>query len=274
MIQRTRVLEELGMFSRLLLAVSIMASAVGISFGQATGDAPQSGDEREVREFATKVDNQLRATRDLTPFLSGRLATVLISSVATEDEPPFGIIKHDVALRANANDLKQFYIAMLNVAYLSDLYLYSKISIKKTRIRELPIKDQYPPNVYRLIKSDPFLSKTWHENSEQDSSDNMIRSVRALRHLTAAMQKAANLMRRSFLRHPPEESVQYRENIAYLEPYLKKIRIDEACDSAKSCGPFPLHTQTAFVRLPVVQLMIARINGKLEIVTVGLSIDD
>jgi hypothetical protein len=248
-----------------------MPIATGVSLCQATDEKLSASEEREIREFARRFSEQLQVTRNLTPFLNKPLASTMWDKVLTDTDDPIGLIKRDVALKVSRNELRQFYLAMLNIGYLSDLYIYSKFSLEKTRIRDLPPEQQYPSNVFRLMKSNPTLAKWWKE-SDSDEPEKIVESVGQLRSLVDTWQRAAVLMRQYFRKHPPERTAKYQKNLSYLASYLKEIRVD-TCDSEENCAGLPLNTQTINVNLPVLVLMLARINGRLEILMVGVSGD-
>jgi hypothetical protein len=264
-------MESMRIIITLLLILSMTPIVAGDSLCQTTDEKLSANEEREVREFARRFSERLQITRDLAPFLNQPLASTMLDRVLADTDNPVALVKRDVALKVGRTELRQFYIAMSNIGYLSDLYLYGKFSLEKTRIRDLSPNKQYPPRVARLMKSNPIIAKWWKE-SDSSELEKIVESVGQLRSLVDIWQKAAALMRKYFRKHPPEQTVKYQKNLAYLAPYLKEIRID-TCDNEKVCAGLPLHTQSININLPVLQLMLARINGRLEILTVGISDD-
>jgi len=79
-------------------------------------------------------------------------------------------------------------------------------------------------------------------------------------------------MRARFKAHPPEQTSEYRKNIVYLSKYLRVVGVN-TCNSEKACAGLPLHTEMITVNIPVLTLMLARIDGRLKILAIG-KIDD
>jgi len=121
------------------------------------------------------------------------------------------------------------------------------------------------------MKRNPILSK-WGEENDSDSSRQIAKSIEQLRGLTSTYQRAATLMRARFKGHPPEQTRQYRRNIAYLSKHLGVVRVS-TCNREKDCLGLPLHTKTITVNIPALTLMLARIDGQLKILVIG-KIDD
>ena len=85
-------------------------------------------------------------------------------------------------------------------------------------------------------------------------------------------EDAAAVMREYFRNHPPEQTSIYKQNLRYLEPFLKTIDLDR-CSSEKFCVGLPLHTLNIRVHLPVLNLVLVRLRGRLQVLMIGL-VDD
>jgi len=57
--------------------------------------------------------------------------------------------------------------------------------------------------------------------------------------------------------------------LAWLEPLLKAPE-RKTCETSEQCAPYPAHSQFVNVQLPVVELVLVRMNGKFEITAIGL----
>lgn len=255
----------------LLLFIPTTFTVFGNSSCQVVGDKLSASEEREVREFAERFGDQIKVTRNLAPFINQPVASSMLDRVL-RDADDIGLVSRDVALKVSKYELRQYYIAMVNVAYLSDLYTYSKFSIETTNVRDLPLEQQYPSNVFRLMKSNPTIAKWWNQ-SESDGSEKIVESVEQLRSIKNTWQRAAALMRQYFRKHQPERNANYQKNLLYLAAHLKRITVDEPCNSEESCVGLPLNTQTINVNLPALKLILVRISGRLEILTIGIQGD-
>ncbi len=187
-------------------------------------------ESREVEQFVQTFSKRLRLTRDLSPFQADPVVSSTLAKLLLDQKDSFlPLVSHDLVTLTNVNELREFWIASLNLAYLSELYIYTRMSVRGLRTYELPRARQYPPNVARLMKRNPVLSKWWKEN-DSDSSDQIAKTIEQLRDVTSAYQKAASVMRAQFKAHPPEQTFQYRKNIVYLSKYLEVVDVD-TCNS-------------------------------------------
>ena len=256
----------------LFLMLSIASIAIGNPLTQTNAGTLSVKDEREVRAFARRFAETACLTRDLVPFLNQAPASTMLDGVLSGAEDPIAPVHLELRSKVTRSELRQFYLAMLNIGYLSNLYIYGKFSLEEHAIRDLPFEQQYPVKVARLLKSNATIAKWWKDSDSPDYSEKTVETVRQLRGLLDTWQKAAALMRIHFKTHPPERTTVYRKNIRYLADYLKEVKVD-ACDSEKSCAGLPLHTQVIKMNLPVLQLMLVRLNGRLKILAIGLHDD-
>jgi len=255
-----------------LLVFSTTLTVIGKPRSQASDKELSAGESQEVEQFIQAFSKRLRLTRDLSLFMAEPLARATLAKLLLDEKDSYlPFVSQNLVSPANVNELTEFWIAGLNLAYLSELYIYTRMSVQGIRTYELTHARQYPPNVARLMKCNSILSKSWKEY-DSDSSDQIAKTIEQLRGVTSTYQKAANLMRARFKAHPPERTVQYRQNIVYLSKYLKVVDVD-TCDSEKDCAGLPLHTKTITVNIPVLTLMLARIDGQLRILVIG-KIDD
>lgn len=255
----------------LLLVSSTTLAVVGRPLSQTSEKRLSAGESQEVERFVQTFSNRLRLTRDLSPFLTEPPASSVLDKVLLDKDDSLPLVSQDLISRGNLNELRRFWIATLNLAYLSELYVYAKMSVEGLRTYELPHAQQYPPNVARLMQRNPILSKWW-KKYDSDSSEQMSANIEQLQGLTSTFQKAATLIRARFKAHPPEQTARYRKNIASLSDYMKMIDVD-ICDTEQDCAGLPLHTKTITVNIPVLTLTLARIDGQLKILAIG-KIDD
>jgi hypothetical protein len=256
----------------ILLIFSTTLTLIANPRSQAPDKQLSASESQEVEQFVQIFNKRLRQTRDLSSFQAGPLVTATLARLLLDQKDSLlPLVSHNLVSLANINELSEFWIASLNLAYLSELYIYTRMSVQGVRTYELPHARQYPPNVARLMKRNPILSKWWKEY-DSDSSDQVAKTIEQLWGVTRTYQRAASVMRAQFKAHPPERTVQYRKNIVYLSEYLKVVDVD-TCNSEKDCAGLPLHTKTITVNIPVLTLMLARIDGQLKLLFIG-KIDD
>lgn len=74
-----------------------------------------------------------------------------------------------------SDQLRRFYSALWNIAFLSDSNIFGRFLFQKTSVKDLLPQEQYPAHVVRFMKRNPTI-KRWSKNVH--SSDSV--SVRAL----------------------------------------------------------------------------------------------
>lgn len=228
-------------------------------------------EEREVQQFAKRFAARLEKTRDLAPYLNQPPASEFLYKVLADPDLADGTVdKHVIAKLGNA-ELQRFYIALWNIAYLSQTYVYSSVSLQKTSVRDLSTEQQYPAHVVRFMKRNPTFKKWW-TNTDSSEPEPAITTVAQFYSVLRTYNDAAGLMRTYFRRHPPEATAIYKLNLTYLRSFLNEIAV-VTCDSEQSCAGLPVGTRTVKINLPVLQLWLVRLNGRLQVLLVGLHDD-
>lgn len=264
-------LAEMKIVLQFLLVISTLVIFVSDSLSQTTAEKMSTSEEREIREFVDRLSTRLQITRDLAPLLNQPLARKTMDRFLANPNNPVELVKRSVARKVKRTELRQFYIAMSNITYLSHLYLYSSYSLEKTIIRDLAPEKRYPSNVVRLMKSNPIIAKWW-KPAQPKEMEKIITTVEKMRSLKDTWQEASHLMRQYFIKHPPAQTKVYEENKLIVERSLKKIAV-ETCDSKADCETFPLHTQMITINFPALQIVLVRLKGKLEILMAGIRVD-
>ena len=255
----------------LLLILSTLAPTPLNGSHQANDQELTATEKQEVREFAKRFAARLEKTRDLTPYLNKPPASNFLDKVIADPDDSVGMVDKDVVSKVGSYQLRQFYIALWNIAFLSESYIYSRFLLQKTSVTDLSPQQQYPAHVFRFMKRNPTIRKWW---KNVDSSDSEIRvtTVAQFYSLLSTYNEAATLMRTYFRRHPPEGTAIYKQNLTYLEPFLNEIAV-ETCDSEQDCAGLPLRTKTIILNLPLVKLFLVQLNGRLQVLCVGLHDD-
>lgn len=254
----------------LLLGV-LTVSASAKPLYQTADDKLSVDESKQVEQFVRRFNRRLRLTRDLTPFILEPKSREFVDRFLLDKDDPIAPLNQDLIEARNLLQLRRCWIAMLNLSYLSDLYVYTTMSIEGIRTYDLPHEQTYPPSVLRLLKSDPIVLKVWKE-SESGSSDGSVRSLKQLRQLTSTFKDAAARMRVYFRTHPPERDPEYRKNLKYLSGNFKVVYVN-TCKTQDDCGVLPLNTKSVTLNVPVLTLVLGWINGKLSIVGLGI-VDD
>ena len=254
----------------LLLIVSVSASSLANIPVQENDQKLSAKEEQEVREFARRVAAHVEKTRDLTPYLKKPPASDLFDKAIADPNDPDGIVDQNVGRKVGRHELRRFYFVMWNVGYLSESYVFSKFLFEKTAVRDLLPQQQFPAHVVRFLEKNPTVKDWWSRNFSDTKT--RITTVPQFYSLLKSFQDAVVLMRAYFGRQPPERTAIYKQNLAYLKHFLNEIAVD-TCESEEDCAGLPLGTQTVHVNLPVLQLSLVRLNGRLQVLLIGLHND-
>jgi len=254
----------------LLLIISVSASSLANIPAQENNQKLSAKEEQEVREFARRVAAHVEKTRDLTPYLKKPPASDLFDKAIADPNDPDGMVDQSVGRKVGRHELRRFYFMIWNVGYLSESYVFSKFLFEKTAVRDLLPQQHFPAHVVRFLEKNPIVKNWWSRNFSD--SETRITTVVQFYSLLKTYQHAVVLMRAYFGRHPPERTVVYKQNLAYLKHFLNEIAVD-TCESEEDCAGLPLGTQTVRVNLPVLQLSLVRLNGRLQVLLIGLHND-
>jgi len=228
-------------------------------------------EEQEVREFARRVAANIEKTRDLSRYLNKPPAKDFFNKTIADPNDSDGMVDKNVARKVGSHELRRFYIVLWNIAYLSESYVFSRFLVEKTAVRDLLPQQQYPDHVVRFLGRNPTV-KTWWKTHESSDSEKQIRTVVQFYSVLNTYQEATVLMRAYFKRRLPERMAIYKQNVTYLRPFLNEISVD-TCESEQNCAGLPLGTRTIRTNLPVLQLSLVRLNGRLQVLLIGLHND-
>jgi len=252
-----------------LLLILFTLAPIPLNGSQPEEDQELSAkEEQEVREFARQFAASLEKTRDFTPYLNAPPASNFLDKAIADPDDAVGIVDKDVASKVGSYELRRFYIALWNIAYLSESYIYGRFLRQKTYVGDLLPQQKYPAHVFRFMRRNPTIRKWWKEVNSSDS-EKRITTVVQFYSVWRTYSEAAILMRIYFKRHPPESTAIYKQNLTYLGSYLNEIGVD-TCESEQGCAGLPLRTKTIKLNLPTVQLFLVRLNGRLQVLSVGL----
>jgi hypothetical protein len=253
----------------------ILAAFLFILFTSATGISAQENnqklsvkEEQEVREFTRRVAANIEKTRDLTPYFNKPPARNFFNKAIADPNDSVEFVDKNVARKVRSHELRRFYIVLWNLAYLSESYVFSKFLVEKTAVRDLLPQQQYPDHVVRSLERNPTIKEWW----KRSDSEKQITTVVQFYSILNTYQDAIVLMRAYFKRRPPERLAIYKQNLTHLRAFLNEISVD-TCESEQNCAGLPLGTRTITTNLPVLQLSLVKLNGRLQVLLIGLHSD-
>ena len=156
-------------------------------------------------------------------------------------------------------ELQRFYVALLNSGYLSAVYFISQHHYSGEGI---PEEKLIPADVSDLIDNHPYSAKYKSKSNHYDFLGDRIVSVEQLRGYTNLLENIAVLMRRHVSNADAESSRDYQE---LLEDSGLYVPLERIC-AADYLG-LPKGTRLFAVNVPMFQLQLAEIDGKLKVIS-------
>jgi hypothetical protein len=175
---------------------------------------------RQVQEVTDAFERRMRETRDaaslkdlfLDDFMRLRMKALYPNEPVSLIESIPLSLKNDLATQVTQRDWERFYAAQLNMRYYFVLLIVSRV--KPNDLKEPDdsfMRKLYPVEVLNLLQRDPFLKGEY--GLEHDHTKHQIETVADFLSLIATLDRAALLLRQHFLKHPPEQTLLYQENL-------------------------------------------------------------
>ena len=209
-------------------------------------------------------------TRDINPILDELFITDFSDRFLKEPGELNYIfdIEPELAPKIKPAEFRQFYAAMLNEVYLSGLYIFSNHSLES--FESLNEKEVWPPDVWKLLVSNPYLAPIFNEEAEGNiDSDWKISNLEQLRGITDTVEKVNALLRKHVVRSRAGQTRQYQDNLMYLEQNFEGCWMKPGvwiCDVG-NCFGFPKGTRLFYICVPPsIHLTLTRVDGEMKIV--------
>lgn len=201
-----------------------MFATLGVTIANANQDPlvvehASEEEARQVQEVSDAFERRMRETRDVSSLIDLFLDDFIRLHIA-ENAPnqPVSLIssiplslKSDLAKQVSRQDWERFYAARLNVRYYFVLLLASRERFSDGKEPEDSPQKLYPVEVLRLLQADPFLKGDY--GLEHDHSRHVIETLDEFLSLITTLEQATLILREQFLKHPPEQTPIYQENL-------------------------------------------------------------
>jgi hypothetical protein len=225
--------------------------------------AEEQIESEKVNKFALSVRQTLAQSLDFKQVVEKFLVADFIGRYLNDaDRNWFDNVGPDVTSKAGHDDLQRFYVASMNAAYLTSLYVIGKTppDDDPTDNEQIPEEKMIPADVYRLIDADPYTRKYKRApGSGYDYLAEKIESVDQMLMYAALLEKIAGLMRRHVINSRSQSSKLYADMIRDSEPS------PTVC--AEACLGLPKGTEVFDLTLPALHLQFAKIQGAFKIIS-------
>jgi len=245
------------MVRKLINAILLLTLLGSTESAQESSAKITQGEASEAERIARSFTERLEQTKDLTPLIEEFFAHDFIGGYLKDTGTNrFLILKREVARQVDRDELLRYYVVSLNAGYLNTVYIHSKYP--STSSKDIPEEELIPLDVARLVKNHPYTA--FYKSKEE------IDSVEQLRSYMDLWEKAGALLRKRLVRSKAERSEGYRLTLAdwavrfhLYEPWLR--------DWGDGCLGLPKGTRLIAVNIPVFQLYLVVIGGKMKIVS-------
>lgn len=193
-----------------LVLLAHQAYAVPAHASQSMAERPTEQEAREARQVAAAFMSRIQETRDIaavkdmyvTDFLRRELESERIALSGFGSSLSY---RADLEAEADPREWERFYAAQVNLNYFRALYYLA--TGHNILTHEPTVSEVYPPEVVALLNANPLLAV------ESPDRKYKIDTLEELRGVIVTLERAAALMRERFVKHPPERTERYRENV-------------------------------------------------------------
>jgi hypothetical protein len=246
---------------------------------QAGRAAMTKEEEREAREVAAAFTNKLADTRDFAPVVRELYADDFMrrylkheldagphadSASFLLDGVPAISFREALAKRSDSEYWPRFYIAAQTFLHFSFLSLYSKKSLKELGeaddLDERDILDVYPPEVVKLLDSNPTLANFLVKKGRPVD----VETVDDLRAVTVTLEEAVRLTRQHLDEHLTK-GTRLAENLRMMQAAAAQTEVELLTDE-EFLG-YPKGTRFFKVFAPIgYDLILVKDGGAMKIV--------
>jgi hypothetical protein len=252
------------------LALVFILLLAGPAFAQNPSDKLSPAEQHEAQTLARTFARRLLRTKDLGPLIDEYFVSDFLSGyLRDKDQEWFLCLKQDVAAQVSRAELRRYFIAELNWFYMGELYVFSRNSSRS--VSNIPPDKLYPADVLKVLRSDPRMRATLDETGTDDSKL-MIGSVKEFTTFRQKLERVTRLLRKHARTINAGHTPQYRETISdWTDRYSLYDPWLSVCEQA--CLTQPKGTRLIVINIPSIQLQLARVNGRMRIVSAWFLID-
>jgi hypothetical protein len=162
---------------------------------------------KQARDLADRFIKRLRETRDLTPLVSEMFASSFKRTIV-EDDSWGGIVGQGRSLVEHISSEQRLrcFIVGFNLQYLLRLYIAGNAPLDS---KEASVGDKLPPTLVRFMK----------ENLPPEDS---VETTEGAQVMMSFLERAVALMQEEIAKNPPEQTEQFKANLAAFEAHLNE----------------------------------------------------
>jgi hypothetical protein len=207
---------------------------------------------RQAREVADRFIKRFRETRDLTPLVDEMFASDF-KKLIREDTSWSGTVGvgRSLADNLNAEERVRCFIVAFSLEYIIRLYVTGKIPLESNE----PLQNVWSPEI----------DKFFRDNEPRDGN---IRTPMQARNYLAFLERALVVMQKEVLKNPPEETEQFKKNLAAFEKHLQEHKEEQPAVWISTKDEHGRAAGTLFAKFVIpfhVGLVMVKENGQYKI---------
>ena len=225
---------------------------------------------KQVAKYAFLFSRSLEQAKDFNPLLPKFFAADYLDGYLHDKSTDWFVnLDPETAAKASRAELQRFYVALMNVGYLTWLHVISQYPSDLDQVdadTTVPEEKLIPPELLRLVKNHHYTTAYKQIEGNYDYLAEKIDSIERLRSYTHLLEAIAAFMRNRVTSLRVERSKKYRAVLEDLDSafdlYEPKARI-----CANDCLGLAQGTRIIEINVPVFHLQFAEVRGKLKIVS-------
>jgi hypothetical protein len=224
--------------------------------------APTSGEDaksEQALQIAILFTKTVQQTRDFRLAIKKYFASDYLRRYQQDHQRKwFFNLNPELAAQAKPAELEKYYLASLNAGYLSLLYFASQTSSRPSFAGQ----NMIPPDVRETIENHPYSAVSQGNRKSYQYLAARIDSLDHMRSYTDLLEKVAVLMRKHVAAVGAERSKQWQRIETDGDLYQPKI---STCP--QGCLGLPKEAKVFQIKVPILLLQIAEVNGRLKIIS-------
>jgi hypothetical protein len=210
---------------------------------------------KEAQAAADRFIRRMRETRDLTPLVA-EMFTSDFKQLIENDDSWSGLVGVGFSLteHLNADERQRCFVAAFTWRYLVRLHIAGRMPLAEAE--KAKTEDLLPPEIIEYFRQTGAVTEV------------VVTTEQAHQHL-ARLVGAAEVMRKVSAKNPPEETAQFKRNLANFEAHLQQYKEEQpavwALDTADRFG-HPAGTLMARFIIPFhVGLVMVKEKGEYKV---------
>lgn len=244
-----------------------------ISLSQVDADSEKlsKSEEKKLIQFILDSNKKLQKNRNVAIFLNQSLASNYLGKSLREVLGDDDFFTKDFVSSTNDYNLRQFWIEVMNIFYLTTLYRYSHFTDPNEH--NIEFEQQFPKIVRNFIKRESKKITSCPVKTIDDEVEDCkpISNVAEYKKQIFLLRKISTMMRNYFKSHPPEKTRIYKLNMKNSYLYENKYINANTCKENKGdCLGVPKNSRLIITYfLFSIITGIAEVNGEYKILFFG-----